>query len=76
LGVLWVILVKNGDLPKGEFHRNMVVLAKVSLERFLRNRVEFLSGVAQKATDILIFPIHSVSALTCQPHTSLCKCPT
>lgn len=48
----------------------------VSLERLLRNMVEFLSGAIHRAMNILILPIYSEDVLTNQPFTSLRKCPT
>lgn len=65
---------KNYNLPKGEFCRNILVLKEVWLERFLRNRVKFLSRFAHKVTDILIFPMPSACGLACQHLTSPCKC--
>lgn len=47
----------------------------VSLERLLRNMMEFLSRAAQRAMNILILPTYSEGALTNQPFTSLYKCP-
>lgn len=45
----------------------------MSLERLLRNVLEFLSGAIDRAMNILILPIYSEGALTNQPFTSLCK---